>query len=215
MKYNKGFYLAIAALAALGTFTPAYAQSGVAPDNQALSTESELEISGLMRIAGNLPAQRLQMLKTGFPRISNVGVLFVATDMKLLVPHEVQDLADQAASLGIVITPLQIRRPADIASALARAAAAGVNAYFVSDAAPMARMRQSLAKQIAETKLPVVLPGLDDSALLSYSPAYEDMQRRNVAYIEELLRSQWPEDLPTTQLVEGVAYITHADRAAR
>ena len=85
--------------------------------------------TGVMGLARDLAAKRLQLLKEVFPRITHVVVLFASDAIGLPQVNEIQEAAPR---LKMRVTTIELREAADIVPAFKRGAALGAQAYIVA-----------------------------------------------------------------------------------
>ncbi len=91
--------------------------------------------TGLMSLASDLSAKRLQLLKEAFPRVAHV-VLFFEPDNVGSV-SQAKEIEQAAPRLGIRITPIGLRQSADTEPAFKRGAGLGAQAYIVPARKPL------------------------------------------------------------------------------
>jgi putative ABC transport system substrate-binding protein len=104
-----------------------------------------------------------------------------------------------APSLGMEISPVNVRDPGEIERALAAFARSG-NGGLIVTASPLAYTHRDLIITLAARhKLPAVYfarPHVTGGGLISYGPDTVDQYRRAAGYVDRILRGEKPADLP-------------------
>ncbi len=156
--------------------------------------------TGLTTLGRDLSAKRLQLLKEAFPRVAHVVLLFEpAINTSLSQAKEIEDAAPR---LGMRITLIGLRQPADIELAFKRGAALGAHAYMVTLDTFTNLHRQAITDRSLRSKVPAMFAGnqfMEVGGLMSYGPSYEDNFRRAAVYVDKILKGAKPGDLPIEQ----------------
>src|SRR5215471_4156380 len=103
-----------------------------------------------------------------------------------------------AQSLGIELTPVNVRDTNEIERTVADFARAGNGGLIVTPGGAAAR-RALIIKLAARYKLPSVYPYryyAVDGGLISYGPNTNDPQRRAARYVDRILKGEKPADMP-------------------
>jgi ABC-type uncharacterized transport system substrate-binding protein len=139
----------------------------------------------------------LEVLKEIAPGVTHAAVL-----RDPVAPSGIANFAviqSTAASMGIQVSPVDIRDPAEIersAAALARSAGAGL---VVTPTGVATAHNGAVIKLAAQYKLPAVYGYRDivlDGGLISYGPDWLDQYRRAAEYVDRILRGEKAADLP-------------------
>jgi len=157
-------------------------------------------VTGMASLARDLGAKRLQLLKDAFPRIAHVGVLFEPADVGGL--PQVNEIKEAATRLGIRVTPIELRRAADIEPAFQRGAAVRVDAYMTTQSFLFANVRQAIVDGMLRPKVPALFASVlqaEGGGLMSYGPLWQDSVRRVAWYVDKILKGAKPGDLPIEQ----------------
>jgi putative ABC transport system substrate-binding protein len=139
----------------------------------------------------------LQLLKEIAPRMTRAAVLrdpAIASGIGQFAA--VQALAP---SLGVELSPVDVRDPTEIERAVTTFARAGDGGLIVTASALATRHRDLIIKLAARLKLPAVYAGrwfVTDGGLLSYGPDYVDQFRQAAGYVDRVLKGEKPADLP-------------------
>ncbi|MGL6113191.1 MAG: ABC transporter substrate-binding protein, partial [Rubrivivax sp.] len=115
---------------------------------------------------------------------------------------QAKTVEDAAKVLGLRITLIELRQPADITPAFERAAALGVQAYLPVASRLVAAQRQAIVDQVMRSKLPAIYAVSqypDSGGLMSYGPNVLDNFRRAAGFVDKILKGARPGDLPTQQ----------------
>jgi putative ABC transport system substrate-binding protein len=103
-----------------------------------------------------------------------------------------------AQSLGVELTPLDVRDPDEIERSVAAFARSGNGGVIVTAGGTGAR-RKLLISLAARHKLPSVYPYryyAADGGLVSYGPNTHDPLRRAAGYVDRILKGEKPADMP-------------------
>jgi putative ABC transport system substrate-binding protein len=104
-----------------------------------------------------------------------------------------------APSLGVELSPVDVRDPGEIERAVSAFARSG-NGGLVVTASPLATRRRDLIIALAaRRKLPAIYSGhwlISDGGLLSYAPDYVAQFQQSAGYVDRVLKGQKPADLP-------------------
>jgi putative ABC transport system substrate-binding protein len=158
--------------------------------------------TGLTSLGRDLSAKRLQLLKEAFPRVAHAVLLFQPDNAGNA--SQAKEIQEAAPRLGMRITPIELRQPADIEPAFKRGTALGAQAYIVAQGGVTGSQRQAIADRIIRAKVPAMFPGneyVEAGGLMSYAPSFTDNFRRAAAYVDKILKGAKPGDLPVEQPV--------------
>jgi putative ABC transport system substrate-binding protein len=104
-----------------------------------------------------------------------------------------------APSLGVELSPVDVRDAPEIERAVALFARSGNGGMIVTASALATRHRDLIIKLAARYKLPAIYAGhwfVTDGGLLSYGPDYVAQFRQAAGYVDRVLRGEKPADLP-------------------
>jgi len=159
--------------------------------------------TGLLSLASDLAAKRLQLLKEAQPRVAHVGVFFSAAEPGSL--SEVKAIEDAATRLKIRVTRFGLRQTADIEAAFKRGAALGAQACIMVQGGFITANGAAIVERAAHFRIPSVsfnLAFVQAGALMSYSPSLQDNFRRAAGFVDKILKGAKPGDLPVEQPVK-------------
>src|SRR5262249_18282948 len=138
----------------------------------------------------------LELLKEIAPKVTRVAVLrdpAVASGTGQFGAVQIV-----ASSLGVEVTPVDVRDADEIERAVA-AFASGLNGgLIVTGSAPGIVHRKLITTLAARHKLPAVYPGryyVTVGGLISYGPDLLDQYRRAAGYVDRILNGEKPADL--------------------
>jgi putative ABC transport system substrate-binding protein len=158
-------------------------------------------ITGLTDGHADLAPKRLEILKDVVPSIKRVAVLFNPT-----TPHAVRQLKhvqSAAPAMGLSVVPLEVRSPAEVDAALAKAVQARADALFVApDPTWWVGQHRRLAEFALANRLPTigtVRQFADQGMLLAYGTNFTELWRRSAVYVDKILKGAKPGDLPIEQ----------------
>lgn len=107
-----------------------------------------------------------------------------------------------AQSLGMQILPIELRKPADFASAFSSITAAHADALIVTPDPMLYNEHPKIVAFAAASKLPALYPEREvaqSGGLMAYGPSIPASFRRAAAYVDKILRGAKPADLPVEQ----------------
>ena len=104
-----------------------------------------------------------------------------------------------APSLGIEVSPVNVRDASEIERAITAFARAANGGLIVTSSALATIHRELIIALAARHRLPAVYPWrvfVADAGLISYGPDDIDQYRRAAAYVDRILKGEKPADLP-------------------
>jgi len=139
----------------------------------------------------------LELLKEIVPNVMRVAVLrdpAIASGIGQFGAVQIV-----APSLGVQLSPLDVRDAGEIEHAIA-AFASGLNGGLIVTASPLANVHRNLIVTLAARhKLPAVYPGrvfATAGGLISYGPDLVNQYRQAASYVDRILKGEKPGDLP-------------------
>ena len=176
------------------------AQDPVGSGNAASLRQPGGNATGLATLARDLSAKRLQLLKEAFPRVAHVVMLYEPDNVGS--DSQAKEILAAAPRLGIRITAIGLRQPAEIEQALKRGSALGAQAYIVIQGGVITVLRGTIGDRLTRLKIPAMFPltsFVEAGGLMSYGPSLTDNYRRAAAYVDKILKGAKPGDLPIEQ----------------
>ena len=104
-----------------------------------------------------------------------------------------------AQSLGVEVSPVNVRDPGEIERAVAAFARSPNGGLIVTGSALATVHRKLIINLAAQHKLPAVYVGryfVTDGGLISYGADFLDQYRQAAGYVDRILRGEKPADLP-------------------
>ena len=154
-------------------------------------------VTGFANIEYGMSGKWLELLKEIAPGVTRAAVLREAT-----TPTGIAQLAAMhsvAPSLGMVVSPLNIRDAGDIERDIAAFAREGNGGLVLTAGAAGIRQRNLIVALAARHRLPAVYPYrffVTGGGLMSMGSDAIDTYRRAASYVDRVLKGEKPADLP-------------------
>jgi putative ABC transport system substrate-binding protein len=153
--------------------------------------------TGFMGFEYNLGAKWLELLKEIAPAVTRVAVL---RDPALASgPAQFAAIQTAAPSLGVELTPVNVRDAGGIERDLSAFARSPDRGLVVTGSALTAHFRDVIVAQAARHKLPAVYNErfwVNAGGLISYGADFLDQYRLAASYVDRILKGEKPADLP-------------------
>jgi putative ABC transport system substrate-binding protein len=153
--------------------------------------------TGFMMFEYNLCGKWLELFKEIAPSVTRVAVLsdpgFAHGIGQFAVIQAV------APSVGIEVSPIDLREPDQIERAIATFAQSPNGGIILAASGIGASNANLIITAVARYKLPAVYitrPLVVAGGLISYGPNFDDQYRRAAGYVDRILRGEKPGDLP-------------------
>jgi putative tryptophan/tyrosine transport system substrate-binding protein len=154
-------------------------------------------ITGQSKLAPELSAKRLELLREVLPTARRVAVLW--NPAYSAFAQDWHELRAAAQKLGITLESVEFRRASELDAALAKVERLRPDALMAfSDVSTYL-----FAKRIAERTVTARLPSIftfrevaDAGALMSYGPSITGMYRHGASYFARIMRGASPGELP-------------------
>src|SRR6516165_4656892 len=156
-------------------------------------------VTGLSAQLTDLFGKRLELLRGVIPQLRRLAIMADA-DYRDTV-FEAGEVQAAARTLGLEITPLEIRRTEDIAPAFETLKGQTDALYVVSDAL-MAASRTRIITFALSARLPTIFDYRDwvkAGGLMSYGPDVTDLFRHAADIVDKILHGTKPGDVPVEQ----------------
>ena len=166
--------------------------------------------TGFILFEYGMSAKWLELLKEIAPRVTRAAVL---RDAAIAAgPGQFGAIQSVAPSLGMELSPVNVRDPGDMERAIA-AFARSSNGGLIVTASPLVTLhRELIVKLAARHELPAVYnlrTFVTAGGLISYGPDIVDHYRRAAAYVDRILNGEKPADLPVQAPVKYELVINH------
>jgi putative ABC transport system substrate-binding protein len=157
-------------------------------------------ITGQSSIAPELAGKRLQLLRETAPSTSRVAILWNSP----IPPAEValQELRAAAATLKVVILPVELRNMQELDGAFAIMVRDRSDGLLVFHDPLMGENTESIVGLANKNRLPAMFwqeRYVAVGGLMSYGPSYADMFHRAGNYVGRILMGAKPADLPVEE----------------
>jgi len=153
--------------------------------------------TGFLAFEYGLSAKWLELLKEIAPRVRRAAIIRDATLAS--GPGLFAAMQSTAPSLGVEVTPLNVRDASEIERAVAIFARSADGGLIVTGSALVAVHRHLIIRLAAQHKLPAVFIEryyTADGGLISYGPDFLDQYRRAAGYVDRILKGEKAGDLP-------------------
>jgi putative tryptophan/tyrosine transport system substrate-binding protein len=153
--------------------------------------------TGFISFEYGLSAKWGELLKEIAPGVMRAAVL---RDPALASgPGQFAAIQSMAPSLGVEVSPVNVRDAPEIERAVAAFARSANGGLIVTGSALVAVHRHLIIALAARHKLPAIYVERSFAAaggLMSYGPDFVDQYRRAAAYVDRILKGEKPADLP-------------------
>jgi putative ABC transport system substrate-binding protein len=153
--------------------------------------------TGFMMFEYNLCGKWLELLKEIAPSVTHAAVLRDAGTAAGIGQFAV--IQSVASAVGIEVSPIDLREPAQIERAIATFAQRSNGGIILTAGVTGASNVNLVIGAAARSKLPAVYiqrPFVVVGGLISYGPNFADQYRRAADYVDRILRGTRPADLP-------------------
>jgi putative ABC transport system substrate-binding protein len=160
-------------------------------------------VTGFAVLPVETQTKRISLLREILPGTQKVGDLEDATNPATRMLHNQFEQAYR--SLGIQPIFVEVARPDELEGAVEAMTRQRVQAVNVPDAHWIYANRSwlNIVRAASKHRLPVVVDTpqeiLEGGALFAYTLNYDELQRRNAAFVDRILRGAKPSDLPVEQ----------------
>lgn len=170
-------------------------------------------ITGLTYFATELNAKRLEFLKTAVPGLRRVAVLMNPKSGRALVDGYLRETRAAARTFGIELVIVEATSEPELERAFDQIVQAKAQAVYVLATLIFGEMAQKIADLAMWHNLPSMhfnnrYPAI--GGLMSYAPDYDILHRRTAVYVDKILKSARPADLPIEQPARFELHINQA-----
>jgi putative ABC transport system substrate-binding protein len=156
-------------------------------------------ITGLSNQSGDLAGKRLGLLREVVPNLRRLAIMANVSGPIGVIEMGEGQLA--ARTLGLEVTPLEIRRAEDIAPAIEALNGRADALYVVTE--PLANTNRVRINTLAlAARLPTMHGGreyVEAGGLMSYGANYSSQFRRAAELVDKILKGERPADIPIEQ----------------
>ena len=159
-------------------------------------------ITGMSMLSGEYSAKWLELLTKAAPKLRRVAALWNPDNRATLAEHG--HLQNAARILGIELTFLSVL-PSEVEQSFAALTPAAADGFVVTDDVFLEPLLPRLIALAAERRLPALYAfstAVKRGGLMSYSANFFEMWRHLARYVDRILKSERPADLPIEQATE-------------
>jgi putative ABC transport system substrate-binding protein len=157
-------------------------------------------VTGITKIAPELTAKRLELLKEMVSTASDVAVIW---DPKFSAfEADWRELRSRASTLGVTLLPMEAHVPTDLDKVFTIMASERVDAVLTFSDVLTYSAADRFAKLATEYRLALMSPFRETTkagGLISYGPSIPDMVRHTAVYLDKIFKGTKPGDLPIEQ----------------
>ena len=156
-------------------------------------------LTGLSNLSVDLPSKRLELLREVVPGLRRLAIMANIGNPAVVV--EMRQVQVAAGTLGLAVTPLEIRRAEDLAPAIEPLKGHADGLYVVTEA--LANTNRFEINTLAMSARLATMHGemgyVEAGGLMSYGPSFPDLYQRAAQYVDKILKGAKPSDLPVEQ----------------
>jgi ABC-type uncharacterized transport system substrate-binding protein len=157
-------------------------------------------ITGMSSLTSDVASKRVELLKDLLPRVSRVAVLWNPSNRSKVLEWE--DTEAAAKILGLSLSSVEVRAPADIDTALASVRQEQPDALLTFTESLTIAFRERIGTFALANRLPMVSALREFTelgGLATYGVSRPDLWRRSASYVDKIVRGAKPDDLPVEQ----------------
>jgi putative ABC transport system substrate-binding protein len=153
--------------------------------------------TGFGQFEYGIGAKWLELLKELSPKLKRAGII---RDPTITAgPGQFGAIQSVAPSLGVEISPLNVRDASEIERVITTLARTENSGLIVTGSALAVVHRKLIISLAAKYKLPATYPAdyyVKEGGLVSYGPDLVDQYRQAAGYVDRILKGEKPADLP-------------------
>jgi putative ABC transport system substrate-binding protein len=157
-------------------------------------------ITGLSTLAPELSGKQLELLKEIIPKLTRVAVF--GTSTRAGNAQALKEIELAAGAFKVKLQYLDVLDPKDIETAFQGATKGRAEAVLVLQSAVFFSQRTQITDLAAKNRLPAIYyttEFVEAEGLMSYATSYTDLFRRAATYVDKILKSAKPAELPVEQ----------------
>ena len=158
-------------------------------------------VTGLSIQSPDIAGKRLALLREVVPGLRRVA--FMGNIDNPVVPREMREVQAAAATLGLEVVPIEIRRKQDIVPAFQELKR--MEALYLASEGLVDANRLRINILALGSRLPTMWSNqelVEAGGLMSYGPSFSDQYRRAGDLVHKILRGTKPADIPVEQPVK-------------
>jgi putative ABC transport system substrate-binding protein len=160
----------------------------------------ESNLPGFVALNVELESKRLELLKEVVPQLSRVAVL--GNSANPLSRVNLDTARRSAERLGVTIEAFEVKDSAEVENALAAIAVSRPDAALLASDTLLLSQRKRITEVFAASRIPAIYPFkeyAESGGLFIYGANLSILFERAAGYLDKLLRSEKPGDLPVQQ----------------
>jgi putative ABC transport system substrate-binding protein len=153
--------------------------------------------TGIAHVSYEFSGKWVELLKQVSPTVKTVAVLYDPSVTAGTIQLNV--IQSRATSLGLTVSPIELRDAGERDRALARIASTGTGGLIITASTRATIDRKSIIALAAQYRLPAVYPAsfyILNGGLVSYGPVFFEQYRRAASYVDRILKGASPATLP-------------------
>jgi putative ABC transport system substrate-binding protein len=157
-------------------------------------------ITGLSTLAPEISGKQLELLKEVIPKLTRVAVFGTLT--RAGNAQALKEIELAAGAFKVKLQYLDVLDPKDIETAFQAATKGRAEAVLVLQSAVFFSQRTQITDLAAKNRLPAIYyttEFVEAEGLMSYATSYTDLFRRAATYVDKILKSAKPAELPVEQ----------------
>jgi putative ABC transport system substrate-binding protein len=159
-------------------------------------------MTGFVNVEYGFTAKWVELLKQISPRVTRAAVLADLSPNIRVGTDQLGVLEAVAPSLGMELTRVDVREPAELERALTEFASLPNGGIIVTGSTLTTLRRDLIIALAAKLRIPAAYPNrlyATAGGLISYGPPFGDQNRRAADYVDRILKGANPGDLPVQQ----------------
>jgi len=157
-------------------------------------------VTGLSNVVGDASAKYVELLHVAVPGLKRVAVL--TNPANLTHPSMESRVRAAAATIGMSVSTIVARTPAEIAAAFGTIRKEGAGALIVLGDPLFGQQGHQIGDLALKSRLPTLLTNrslAEAGGLMSYGQDLSEHYRRAATYVDKILKGAKPRDLPVEQ----------------
>jgi putative ABC transport system substrate-binding protein len=156
-------------------------------------------VTGMSIQQTDTAGKRIELLREVVPKLARLAIMAnVGAPGAVL---EMREVLTAARSVGLEVTPIEVRQAAEIVSAIEALKGRADSLYVATD--PLIFSNRIQINALAQAaRLPTIYGSreyADAGGLMSYGPNWSDLFRRAAEVVNKILRGTKPADIPVEQ----------------
>jgi putative tryptophan/tyrosine transport system substrate-binding protein len=156
-------------------------------------------VTGLSIQSPDIAGKRLALLREVVPNLRRVA--FMGNTENPIVPREIREVQTAAATLGLNVATIEVRRTQDIMPAFEQLKN-GMEALYLASEGFVDANRLRINILALGGRLPTMWSNqelVEAGGFMSYGPSFSEQFRRAADYVNKILRGTKPADIPVEQ----------------